>query len=39
MGSYESEIYLGSPAVAAATAVRGAIADPRELVPDPAPAS
>jgi homoaconitate hydratase family protein len=32
MGSYNSEIYLGSPATAAATAVRGAIADPREFV-------
>jgi homoaconitase/3-isopropylmalate dehydratase large subunit len=41
MGSYESEIYLGSPAVAAATAICGAIADPRELVADrgPAPAA
>jgi homoaconitate hydratase family protein len=39
MGSYESEIYLGSPAVAAATAIRGAIADPRELVADSGPAA
>jgi 3-isopropylmalate/(R)-2-methylmalate dehydratase large subunit len=31
MGSYEAEIYLGSPAVAAATAIRGAITDPREF--------
>jgi homoaconitase/3-isopropylmalate dehydratase large subunit len=38
MGSYESDIYLGSPAVAAATAIRGAIADPRELVSDSGPA-
>jgi homoaconitate hydratase family protein len=37
MGSYEAEIYLGSPAVAAATAVRGAIADPRELAAEPVP--
>jgi 3-isopropylmalate/(R)-2-methylmalate dehydratase large subunit len=35
MGSYQAEIYLGSPAVAAATAVRGAIADPRELAAEP----
>lgn len=32
MGSYRSEIYLGSPATAAATAVRGAITDPREFL-------
>ena len=33
MGSYNAEIYLGSPAVAAATAVRGVITDPREFLP------
>jgi len=38
MGSYQAEIYLGSPAVAAATAVRGAIADPREFTPATEPA-
>jgi 3-isopropylmalate/(R)-2-methylmalate dehydratase large subunit len=32
MGSYNAEIYLGSPAVAAATAIRGAITDPREFL-------
>lgn len=32
MGSYDSRIYLGSPATAAATAIRGAISDPRELL-------
>jgi 3-isopropylmalate/(R)-2-methylmalate dehydratase large subunit len=32
MGSYKSEIYLASPAVAAATAVRGVITDPREFM-------
>jgi homoaconitate hydratase family protein len=32
MGSYHSEIFLGSPATAAATAIRGVITDPRELV-------
>ncbi|HYX91875.1 MAG TPA: 3-isopropylmalate dehydratase large subunit [Myxococcaceae bacterium] len=31
MGSYNSKIYLGSPATAAATAVRGVISDPREM--------
>ena len=33
MGSYNSEIYLGSPATAAATAIRGVITDPREFLP------
>lgn len=33
MGSYSAEIYLGSPAVAAATAIRGVITDPREILP------
>ena len=32
MGSYNAEIYLGSPAVAAATAIKGVIADPREFM-------
>jgi len=32
MGSYKAEIYLGSPAVAAATAVKGVISDPREFL-------
>jgi 3-isopropylmalate/(R)-2-methylmalate dehydratase large subunit len=32
MGSYDSSIYLGSPATAAATAVRGVISDPKELL-------
>jgi 3-isopropylmalate/(R)-2-methylmalate dehydratase large subunit len=33
MGSYKSEIYLASPAVAAATAIKGVITDPREFMP------
>jgi homoaconitase/3-isopropylmalate dehydratase large subunit len=32
MGSLESEVYLASPAVAAATAIKGEIADPREYL-------
>ncbi|MCI2418779.1 aconitase/3-isopropylmalate dehydratase large subunit family protein [Saccharopolyspora sp. K220] len=32
MGSYQSKIYLGSPATAAATAIRGSIANPREVM-------
>ncbi len=33
MGSYNAEIYLGSPAVAAATAITGVITDPRDFLP------
>lgn len=33
MGSAEAFIYLGSPAVAAATAIEGRIADPRKYLP------
>ncbi|TNC26500.1 3-isopropylmalate dehydratase large subunit [Amycolatopsis alkalitolerans] len=32
MGSYDSKIYLGSPATAAATAIKGSIADPAEMM-------
>ncbi|MFQ5816235.1 MAG: aconitase family protein, partial [Candidatus Hydrothermarchaeaceae archaeon] len=32
MGNPNAFIYLGSPALAAATAVNGSIADPREFV-------
>ena len=32
MGSYESEIYLSSPATAAASAIRGVITNPSEVV-------
>ena len=32
MGSPQAEIYLGSPAAAAATAIAGVIADPREYL-------
>jgi 3-isopropylmalate dehydratase large subunit len=32
MGSYDSQIYLSSPVTAAASAVRGTITDPRELI-------
>jgi 3-isopropylmalate/(R)-2-methylmalate dehydratase large subunit len=32
MGSYQSRIYLGSPATAAASAIRGVITDPREVM-------
>jgi 3-isopropylmalate/(R)-2-methylmalate dehydratase large subunit len=32
MGSYESEIFLGSPATAAASAIRGVITNPADLM-------
>jgi 3-isopropylmalate/(R)-2-methylmalate dehydratase large subunit len=35
MGSYESQIYLSSPATAAASAIRGVITDPRDVMAGP----
>src|SRR5262249_33282517 len=32
MGSSSAKIYMGSPATVAASAIRGAIADPREFI-------
>jgi 3-isopropylmalate/(R)-2-methylmalate dehydratase large subunit len=34
MGHVDSEVYLASPAVAAATAIKGSIADPSEIIAD-----
>jgi homoaconitase/3-isopropylmalate dehydratase large subunit len=33
MGSYQSQIYLASPATAAATAIRGSISNPQDVLP------
>lgn len=38
MGSTKSLVYLASPATAAATAIAGVIADPRDYLPKPEPA-
>ncbi|MFN8012069.1 MAG: 3-isopropylmalate dehydratase large subunit [Holophagaceae bacterium] len=38
MGSTKSLVYLASPATAAATAIAGVIADPRDYLPRPEPA-
>jgi 3-isopropylmalate/(R)-2-methylmalate dehydratase large subunit len=32
MGSPEAEVYLGSPAMASASAIKGVITDPREFL-------
>jgi 3-isopropylmalate/(R)-2-methylmalate dehydratase large subunit len=37
MGSTRSLVYLASPATAAASAIAGVIADPRDYLPKPAP--